>query len=387
MSETILKSRYFSVKGSSGSLIPLQTYYTQLAHRMRRSPQFRNGRVINSMPNVPNQQPIWQVCWSFLGGRKQLCPNNYLPYSPIEHHQFERRSEDMRVTWLGHSTMLIEVDGVRILTDPVFDYASPLIAKAWFTRNIPNTHARESLPVPDIIVISHDHYDHLEESTVRFYASQSVTFYVPLGVGKHLIRWGVCPDNIVEFDWWESVHYANIELVCTPANHNSGRTCFDKNTTLWASWVIKGTNESLFFSGDTAYDQHFSEIAKRCGPIDIACLEVAADVKGNHGYAVENCGHMQAHHTALAFKDLKAKKLLPIHWATYELFTHKWDEPILDLITHCQSNHINLLTPMPGESFYVYQTEPSSHWWLKDPKEVDEHGYVSHSSNIRLSEV
>ncbi len=108
--------------------------------------------------------------------------------------------------------------GVRILTDPVFDYASPLIAKAWFERNIPNTHARESLPIPDIIVISHDHYDHLEASSIRFYADKSVTFYVPLGVGKHLIKWGVCADDIVEFDWWESLQYANVELICTPAN-------------------------------------------------------------------------------------------------------------------------------------------------------------------------
>lgn len=108
------------------------------------------------------------------------------------------------------------------------DYASPFIAKAWFERNIPNTHARDRLPIPEIIVISHDHYDHLEASTIRFYADKPVTFYVPLGVGKHLIKWGVCADNIVEFDWWDSVHYAGIELICTPANHNSGRTYFDK---------------------------------------------------------------------------------------------------------------------------------------------------------------
>lgn len=168
---------------------------------------------------------------------------------------------------------------------------------------------------------------------------------------------------MVEFDWWESVHYANVELICTPANHNSGRTYLDKNSTLWASWVVKGQQETLYFSGDSAYDSHFAQIAQRCGPIDIACLEVAADVKGNQGYPVENWGHMQAHHTVRAFKDLQAKKLLPVHWATYELFTHKWDEPIEDLIEHCQADHIELITPMAGESFYVAKEYKNKAWW------------------------
>ncbi|EHK6461313.1 MBL fold metallo-hydrolase, partial [Vibrio parahaemolyticus] len=300
MSETILKRTYLTSEQKPSSLIPPQTYHAQLAHRVRHSPQFENGRVKNEMPNVPSPQSFWQVCWSYLGGRTPLSPNEHLPHSPIQPTQFAQRSESMRLTWLGHSTMLVEVDGIRILTDPVFDYASPFIAKAWFERNIPNTHARDCLPIPEIIVISHDHYDHLEASTIRFYADKPVTFYVPLGVGKHLITWGVCADNIVEFDWWDNVHYAGIELICTPANHNSGRTYFDKNATLWVSWVIKGKEETLYFSGDSAYDSHFSEIAQRCGPIDIACLEVAADVKGQ-GYPVENWGHMQAHHTVQAF--------------------------------------------------------------------------------------
>lgn len=372
MSETILKRTYLTSEQKTqkpSSLIPPQTYHAQLAHRVHHSPQFENGRVKNEMPNVPSPQSFWQVCWSYLGGRTPLSPNEHLPHSPIQPTQFAQRSKSMRLTWLGHSTMLVEVDGIRILTDPVFDYASPFIAKAWFERNIPNTHARDCLPIPEIIVISHDHYDHLEASTIRFYADKPVTFYVPLGVGKHLIKWGVCADNIVEFDWWDSVHYAGIELICTPANHNSGRTYFDKNATLWASWVIKGKEETLYFSGDSAYDSHFSEIALRCGPIDIACLEVAADVKGQ-GYLVENWGHMQAHHTVQAFRDLNAKKLLPVHWATYELFTHRWDEPISDLLAHCQKEHITLLTPMPGESFYVHQEHINKQWWRE--KEICE---------------
>ncbi len=158
-------------------------------------------------------------------------------------------------------------------------------------------------------------------------------------------------------------------LFVRPLTHNSGRTYLDKNTTLWASWVIKGRSETLYFSGDSAYDQHFADIAQRCGPIDIACLEVAADVKQNQGYPVENWGHMQAHHTVQAFKDLQAKKLLPVHWATYELFTHKWDEPIEDLINHCQNESITFLTPMPGESFYVQNEVRNRTWWQKEQSE------------------
>lgn len=125
------------------------------------------------------------------------------------------------------------------MTDPVFDYASPWIAKAWFARNLPNSGVREQLPLPDVIVISHDHYDHLEQASVVYYAAHSVTFYVPLGVGQHLIRWGVSPERIIEFDWWEQIKREGVEFICTPANHNSGRYYLDHNATLWCSWVIK----------------------------------------------------------------------------------------------------------------------------------------------------
>ncbi|ELH0900838.1 TPA: MBL fold metallo-hydrolase [Vibrio cholerae] len=363
MSETAIQTKTQARQRKVFAHHHVQHYRSQLERRISHSPQFREGKVINAMPHITATPSWWQTAWSYFGGRAQLKPNARLPVAPLNLQALQTRSQALRVTWLGHSSLFIEVDGLRVLTDPVFDYASPWIAKAWFARNLPNSGVREQLPLPDVIVISHDHYDHLEQASVVYYAAHSVTFYVPLGVGQHLIRWGVSPERIIEFDWWEQIKREGVEFICTPANHNSGRYYLDHNATLWCSWVIKGHQETLYFSGDSAYDTHFVKIAERCGPIDLACLEVAADVKQHQGYPVENWGHMQAKHTVQAFRDLQAKKLLPIHWATYELFTHQWDEPIADLVKHCQEQSITLLTPMAGESLTMANHSESHAWW------------------------
>ncbi len=344
--------------------------YTELRkQRIELSPQFHQGRVINRMPHVPSPQKKHQFIWSYLGGRKQLQPHTALPYAAREQSDFSRRSDALKVTWLGHSTMWVEIDGISILTDPVFSYASPKVAKPWFERNVSTPIQREDLPVPKVVLISHDHYDHLEKTTIEYYRDTDTHFIVPLGVGKYLQRWGVKPTRIEELDWWQETQYQGVTLACTPANHNSGRYGWDSNSTLWASWVLMGKRERFYFSGDSAYDKHFAEIGLRYGPFDIAAIEVAADVKKDRGYCVENCGHMQASHTVRAALDLDAKKLLPIHWATFELFTHQWDEPINDLCRVALLQSQALLTPMIGETVHS-QSANLKKWWLQPELQV-----------------
>tara|TARA_Y100001956_G_scaffold28706_2_gene28386 strand:- start:460 stop:1416 length:957 start_codon:yes stop_codon:yes gene_type:complete len=299
----------------------------------------------------------------FFFERSSLKPQTELPYVPVNTKHLAERSEQLRVTWLGHSSLFIDLDKTRILIDPVFEYASPWIAKKLFQRNVTAPVSREDLPTPDVILISHDHYDHLEESTVRYYAEKNVLFYVPLAVGRHLEKWGVSSANIVEFDWWESQKINGVEFVATPANHNSGRTGFDSNSTLWASWVVRSTNGSIFYSGDSAYDYHFKQIGDKLGPFDMAFIEVAANVKDGQGFPVENWGHMQARHTMQAFIDVNAAKLFPVHWSTYELFAHRWDEPMTDLIAEARQSGAQLVTPMVGETLELKNEINTTFWW------------------------
>ncbi|ERB63771.1 MBL fold metallo-hydrolase [Vibrio coralliilyticus OCN008] len=333
------------------------------AKRIFNSKQFNNGKVVARMPNVLSPESMSAVMWKFFFQRASLKPQTMLPHVPVNMVKLAQRSDDMRVTWLGHSSLFIDIDRTRILIDPVFEHASPWVAKKLFSRNVKAPVKRDELPLPDAIVISHDHYDHLEESTIRYYADKDVVFMVPLAVGRHLEKWGVSPAKIQELDWWESTTINGVKLTAAPANHNSGRTGFDSNSTLWASWAIHGKSGSLFYSGDSAYDTHFKEIGKKLGPFDMAFIEVAANVKEGKGFPVENWGHMQARHTMQAFMDLGAEQLFPVHWSTFELFAHKWDEPMTDLIEEAKVTGARLVTPMVGETLELNDEINTSFWW------------------------
>ena len=333
------------------------------AKRIFNSKQFNNGKVVARMPNVPSPESMSSVMWKFFFQRGSLKPQAMLPHVPVNIVKLAQRSDDMRVTWLGHSSLFIDIDRTRILIDPVFEHASPWVAKKLFSRNVKAPVKRDELPLPDAIVISHDHYDHLEESTIRYYADKDVVFMVPLAVGRHLEKWGVNPAKIQELDWWESTTINGVKLIAAPANHNSGRTGFDSNSTLWASWAIHGKSGSLFYSGDSAYDIHFKEIGKKLGPFDMAFIEVAANVKEGKGFPVENWGHMQARHTMQASMDLGAEQLFPVHWSTFELFAHKWDEPMTDLIEEAKVTGARLVTPMVGETLELNDEINTSFWW------------------------
>ncbi|OEF27558.1 MBL fold metallo-hydrolase [Vibrio rumoiensis] len=340
-------------------------------NRMLSSAQFHQGKAISKLPKEFSHQSSFQTFWKYTVARRQLRPKDQLPYVPLNLDKLKEASNELRITWLGHSNVFLEIEKQRILIDPVFEHASPDIVKLFFKRNVNVPTARESLPIPDVIVISHDHYDHLEKTTMQFYADKKVYFLVPLGVGEHLERWGVAPSKIKELDWWEAVTINGVTYTATPANHQSGRTGFDTNKTLWASWCIRSQNASVFYSGDSAYSQHFKEIGERMGPFDVAFMEVAANVKKGRGFPVENWGHMQARHTLKAFHDVKAKSLFPVHWSTYELFTHKWDEPMQDLMEETKRKPISLITPLVGETIYLHSPQAQIRWWDETNLNVD----------------
>ncbi|MBF0589990.1 MAG: MBL fold metallo-hydrolase, partial [Magnetococcales bacterium] len=232
------------------------------------------------------------------------------------------------VTWMGHSSLLIEVDGQTILIDPNFSrHASPfswLPPKSFFPE-MPVT--PEQIDHLHAVVISHDHYDHLDHDTIIQLAGRVDRFIVPLGVGAHLRHWGIDPTKITELAWWASTDLNGVTLTATPAHHFSGRRLTGGNRTLWAGWAIAGRSERLFFSGDSGYFPGFKEIGKRLGPFDLTMLECGAY---NDAWADI---HMMPEETAQAHLDLGGKTLLPIHWARFDLALHHWTEPVQRLLT------------------------------------------------------
>ncbi|GGE99417.1 MBL fold metallo-hydrolase [Hymenobacter cavernae] len=264
----------------------------------------------------------------------------------------------LRITWLGHSSVLLEIDGKRFLTDPVWGRASPFGfagPKRFFPMPLPIAH----LPALDGIIISHDHYDHLDEAAVRAFAPTGVSFFCPLGVGAHLRRWGVAANRITELDWWQRVVIGETHtLVATPARHFSGRGLRDRDSTLWASWVVLGPQHRAFFGGDSGpFEAGFHEIGAAYGPFDLTMLEIGA-------YDAEWADiHMGPEHAAAAHQALRGRLLLPLHWGTFNLAFHSWTEPVERLQEIAAARQLKLLLPRPGHRIDIADGAIESGWW------------------------
>lgn len=265
----------------------------------------------------------------------------------------------LHVTWLGHSTCLVELDGARLLTDPIWsERCSP--SPAIGPRRLHDMPLLlDELPRCDAIVVSHDHYDHLDRRTVEGLSrTQEAPFVVPLGVGAHLERWGVPARRIVELDWGESATPSGtgIRLTATPAQHLSGRAVVTKRT-LWASWVMTGPHHRAYFSGDTGYFGEFRRIGAEHGPFDVVLMQIGA-----YGDGWPNA-HMTPEEAARALRDLGTRITVPIHWGTFSLAGHPWDEPVERLLAATSEDGMRVVVPRPGERVDVDAPPPLDPWW------------------------
>lgn len=224
------------------------------------------------------------------------------------------------ITWIGHSTLLIQLDGVNILTDPIFSKRSSPFSFIGPKRIMSPGLALDSLPKIDLIVISHDHYDHFDKKTIKSLGNKPF-YVVPMGVGRILHSWGIT--HYAEMDWGNQIVFNKIEIICTPAQHFSGRSPFNQNGTLWASWLLKSPSVTFYFGGDTGYFPGFTDIARQYGPIDFAALPIGAYAPRWFMKSV----HMNPQDALKAFNDLQAKILIPIHWGTFRLSDEPMDEP------------------------------------------------------------
>jgi L-ascorbate metabolism protein UlaG (beta-lactamase superfamily) len=265
------------------------------------------------------------------------------------------------VTWLGHSTVLLELDGRRVLTDPVFGLRASPSSLIGPKRFHPVPASLGELPPLDAVLLSHDHYDHLCEPTMRVLARMRVPIVTALGVGAHLERFGVDPARVTELDWYETAIVGGVAFRATPAQHFSGRGIGDRNRTLWASWVIQSERTKVFFSGDTGLAPVFRDIGQAYGPFDLVMLEVGAF------HPSWGTIHLGPKNALEVFALLGGGTLLPVHWGTFCLALHDWDEPVETLITLARERNARVLTPQLGLAFEPAHFERMAPWWREAP--------------------
>jgi L-ascorbate metabolism protein UlaG (beta-lactamase superfamily) len=325
------------------------------------SPNYRDGAFVNVDPAATisldrEQQRI--LVREMFGSRGAGHAPGPIPLGDADGLGGPARS--LGVSWFGHSTALLEIDGYRVLTDPVWSRRCSPSHTVGPERMHPPPTPLESLPAIDAIVISHDHYDHLDIDTVLALArAQRAPFFVPLGVGAHLRFWGIPDDRIVELDWGQSGSLGDLRLVCTPARHFSGRF-LTRNSTLWASWALAGPQHRAYFGGDTGYTKSFTDIGSEHGPFDLTLMPVGA-----YNSAWPDI-HMNPEEAVRAHLDIArsgAGLLVPIHWGTFRLAPHPWAEPIERLLNTAGPHDVRVIVPKPGQRVDSATPPAVEPWW------------------------
>jgi L-ascorbate metabolism protein UlaG (beta-lactamase superfamily) len=322
---------------------------------------FRN--VHEMLPGLRDPAAKMPSLAEFLCGNERRVPRKPLP-SINPHDAWSRQPDSgLRATWLGHSTVLIEIDGYRVLTDPVWGPRASPSRSIGPKRFQPVPVAIDALPPIDAVIVSHDHYDHLDYPTIRELVKADALFITSLGVGAHLQGWGARAERIVELDWWETYGLPGTELsvTATPSQHFSGRGLKDRNATLWSSMVIRSSRHTVFFSGDTGLTTQYKDIRERVGPFDLVMLEVGAY------HPAWGDIHLGPEHALEAYAMLGGGAFLPVHWGTFALAVHDWDQPVETLLNNAARHDAKLLLPRLGEPVEPAHDHDVKPWW----REVD----------------
>ena len=327
------------------------------AARIRRSPQFRDGAFYNPMsePTTMMSAPPPSLVREMARDREQRRPSGPIPlrFPPTG----DPSPTGLRAIWYGHASTLIEIEGRRVLFDPVWSERPSPTRYVGPRRHHPAPVDLSELPQVDAIAISHDHYDHLDHSTVRaLTATQKAPFLVPLGIGAHLERWGVPLFRIIELDWEEEAEVAGLRFVSTAARHFSGRT-LTRNDTLWGSWVVAGATKRVFYAGDSGYFEGYRGIGAAHGPFDLTLMPVGA-----YSPAWPDI-HMNPEEAVNAHLDLGGRLLLPVHWATFTLALHPWAEPVDRLWREAKARDVGIVVPRPGEAVDAEAVPAVDGWW------------------------
>ena len=342
--------------------------------RMQQSPQWKDGAFENPQPLVNDG---WLMLKGLFNASPDASPKTPVPLEKVDPKLFETApASGLRVTWLGHSTTLVEIDGQRVLTDPIWsDRVSPISwagPKRWYAPPI----ALKDLPPIDAVVVSHDHYDHLDYGTMVALKDMNVAFVVPLGVGAHLEYRGVPAAKITELDWWESKKVGALEITATPSRHASGRVLFDMNAKLWAGYALVGPKHRVYYSGDTGLFPAMKEIGSRLGPFDLTMIEV-----GQYHRAWPDW-HIGPEQAVEGHQWTNGKVFLPVHWGLFTLAYHGWTEPVERALAAAKLAQATAFSSKPGQSVEPEVALPNERWWPEVPWETaQQHPIVS--GNVR----
>lgn len=320
-----------------------------------------NGKSFQNL-NVQNSTINWRKDFTdlsklYLFSTQGGFPPKEIPIINPKPTWHKKKDSKLRVTWLGHSTLLIELNNKTILTDPVFGLRASPTSYFGPKRFHPVPIKLDELPKIDLVLISHDHYDHLCVNTVSKLAALNIPIVTSLGVGSLLEKCGVPCQNIIELDWYEEAQMGDIRFISTPSQHFSGRGLFDKNQTLWSSWVLDDGWNKVFFSGDTGLHDEFVNIKNNYGPFDLILLEIGAY------HPTWSDIHLGPENAAKAFTALGGGTLIPIHWGTFNLSIHAWNEPAETLYSISNLSKLRVVFPMVGEPIEISQHEERSPWW------------------------
>jgi len=326
----------------------------------------QDGRYFNHKPmQRAGFLKTLRIFWNAMVNKpRHTRPVGEIPVQPLSRQQL-LAAPNNTVYRLGHSTVLLKLRDQYFLTDPVFaERASPIQWAGPQRFHQPPISLHE-LPPLKAVILSHNHYDHLDHMTIGVLKDKAEHFIAPLGVGDTLIEWGVPAEKVQQLDWWQSTEIHGIRFVATPAQHFSGRTLRDGNQTLWASWVMIDGEQRIFFSGDTGYHAGFKLIGEQYGPFDLTLMETGA-------YNVDWPDvHMQPEETLQAHIDVRGKWLLPIHNGTFDLAMHAWHEPFDRILALAWDRSISITTPEMGQPFYIDYPSRGEAWWMKVEKAVE----------------
>ncbi|MBK6869149.1 MAG: MBL fold metallo-hydrolase [Burkholderiales bacterium] len=342
-----------------------QRAHGQRLERMRGSARWAGDGFRNLHPIAPGLRDpatpmpsLRELLWRPNGRRVPGAP---LPVADPRSTWLRAPQSGLRATWLGHSSVLLEIDGHRVLTDPVWGPRASPSTLLGPKRFQPPPVALGDVPAVDVVVISHDHYDHLDYPTIKVLARTGVPFVTSLGVGAHLQAWGIASERIHELDWWESHRVPNtdLEITAAPSQHFSGRTLKTRNATLWSSMALRGPRHAVFFSGDTGLSGEYAAIRERLGPFDLALLEVGAF------HPAWGDMHLGPDHALEALALLGQPPLLPVHWGTFALAMHDWDQPAERLLALAPQTGARLVMPTLGQAVEPAQAEAVTPWWRR----------------------